>query len=166
MQPAARPRTSLVMLCMIFVHPVGEAQAASPDRMVVVVSARCEAMVPAYCRGGFGFRVAPDGAFLAGPDPAGRSLAGHLRRAEGRALRSAAGAALADASAAPADCHDRPAIPGAGETVTVSDEHHAVVLHGAGGRLDRACASGREAAKVLLFRLADRLMRRYYPVPF
>jgi hypothetical protein len=123
-------------------------------------------MVPAYCQGRFGFRVTGDGAFLVGPEPNGRSVSGHLRDAESRALRSAAAQMLAGVSASSVECNILPEIPGVGESVNVSAKGRAVVLRGSGGRLGRGCTTGDAMADARLFRLVDRLMRRYYPDPF
>ncbi len=123
-------------------------------------------MVPANCQGRFGFRVTADGAFLVGPEPNGRSVSGHLRDAESRALRSAATRVLASINAMSVECHTRPEIPGVGESVDVSAHGRTVVLWGGGGRLGRGCAPGDAMADVKLFMVADQLMRRYYPDPF
>src|SRR5271165_2641770 len=107
--------------CAVFPRHRGVVQAAQPDRTpTVTVSTSCEAMVPAYCQGRFGFRVTADGAFLVGPEPTGRSVSGHLRNAESRALRSAATQVLAGINALLVECHIRPAVPGVGERVDVS----------------------------------------------
>ena len=157
----------LTAICAVFMPHRGGVQAASPDRTLsVAVSTSCEAMVPAYCQGRFGFRTMADGAFVVGPEPGGRSLSGYLREAERRALRSAAEQVLAGISALSDECHIRPEIPGVGERVVVLAQRRTVVLRGTGGRLGRGCALGDAMADAKLFTLADRLMRRYYPNPF
>lgn len=126
----------------------------------------CEAMVPAYCQGGFGFDMLPSGDWQAGPAPDGRVVAGRLLASEREMLNAAARRALNSASASNFECQAHPRIPGVGERVTVTTEREALTLHGAGGRLDPGCASGNASADAVLFELADRLMRRYYPRPF
>ena len=157
----AQSRAALLFpaACAIFARDHGRVHA-------VVVSTSCEAMVPDYCRGKFGFRVTSDGAWQVGPEPGGRSLAGHLREAERRALQSATARVLDSIPTSYVECHVRPAIPGVGESVTISTPARTVVLRGAGGRLDPACAPGDATADARLFTLADRLMRRYYPRSF
>jgi hypothetical protein len=165
----AQSRAALLLpaACAIFAQDHGRAHATPADQLpTIAVSASCEAMVPAYCRGRFGFHVTSDGTWLVGPEPGGRSLAGHLREAERRALQSATARVLDSIPTSYVECHVRPAIPGGGESVTISTQARTVVLRGAGGRLDPACAPGDATADARLFTLADRLMRRYYPRPF
>jgi hypothetical protein len=170
MRPIVRISMVLVteVACAASPRYCGVVQAALPTRtLIVTVSTSCEAMVPAYCQGRFGFRVTGDGAFLVGPEPNGRSVSGHLRDAESRALRSAAAQVLAGVSASlSVECNIRPEIPGVGESVEVSANDRTVVLRGSGGRLGHGCAPGDATADARLFRLVDRLMRRYYPDPF
>jgi hypothetical protein len=164
-------RISMVMVTAVaFVFPFshcGSVQAAQGDRaLTVIVVTKCEAMVAAYCRGGFGFRVAGDGAFLIGPNPNGRSVSGRLRLSEIRALRSAAVRVLAAIKGSVAECPISSELPGIGESVEVSKDGQTVVLRGDGGRLGRDCAPGDAIADAKLFGLADSLMRSYYPSPF
>jgi hypothetical protein len=122
-------------------------------------------MVPAYCRGRYGFFVARSGKWFAGPDPTGFSVPGRVSKADSRRLRRAADQFFDRASRPLPDCERRQAIPGVGETVTVQGPEWAMKLEGAGGQLDPSCAEGHPSAPEL-FALADALMRRYYPHPF
>jgi hypothetical protein len=169
MRPIVRISMILVIevACAISPRYRGRVEAAQLDRaLTVTVVTSCEAMVAAYCRGRFGFRVTADGVFLVGPEPNGRSISGHLRDAESRALRSAAAQVLAGINALSVECHIRPELPGVGESVEVSANGRTVMLRGDGGRLGRSCAPGDAMADAKLFKLADWLMRSYYPVPF
>ena len=169
MRPIVRLLVCLVSaaICAVFMPHRGGVQAASQDRTLsVAVSTSCEAMVPAYCQGRFGFRTTADGAFIGGPAPDGRLVSGYLREGESRALRSAARQVLAGINALSVECHISPEIPGVEESVVVLAQDRTVVLHGAGGLLGRGCAPGDAMADARLFALADRLMRRYYPNPF
>jgi hypothetical protein len=151
--------------CVVFIqHHVG-AQTA-PSDWTVAVSTSCEAMVPDYCQGRFGFRITAGSAFLVGPNPDGRSFSGYLRKDEGRELYSAAEQVLAGINAQSVECHVYPEIPGVAETVVILAKGRTVVLRGAGGRLGHGCAPGDALADARLFTLADRLMRQYYPKPF
>lgn len=146
---------------------------AADDRRVAPVAAaplltvqtHCEAMVPAYCRGRFGFRVTRDGKWLAGPDPSGFSVFGHLSKDESRRLRRVAAQVLGSPARPPADCEARQPIPGVDEIVTVQGPERVVKLEGAGGQLNPSCAPGLASAAEL-FALADALVQRYYPQPF
>lgn len=165
----AQSRAALFLpaACAIFAQDNGRVHAAPADQLpTVAVSASCEAIVPVYCRGKFGFQMTSAGTWLVGPAPGGRSLAGHLREAERRALQSATARVLDSIPTSYVECHIRPAIPGVGESVTISTQARTVVLRGAGGWLDHDCAPGDATADARLFALADRLMRRYYPRPF
>jgi hypothetical protein len=132
---------------------------------LVTMDTHCEAMVPDYCQGAYGFEVSENGRWLAGPDRSGFSVSGRLSKREIRQLQYAATQILGKPAKPPADCEPNLEIPGVGESVTVHAQERSVKLEGAGGRLDPSCARGdRSAAQ--LFALADRLMRRYYPRPF
>jgi hypothetical protein len=118
--------------------------------------------VPAYCRGGYRFRVARDGTWLAGPDPSGFSVSGRLSKSERRRLRRAR------CWAAPQDNRRIVIVVKqfrvSAKTVTVQGPERAVTLDGAGGQLNPSCAPGRPAAAEL-FAFADALLQRYYPPP-
>ena len=57
---------------------------AQPERGVsheaasVTIRTTCEAMLPAYCQGKYGFQVMVNGEWRAGPDPGGRSVSGRF----------------------------------------------------------------------------------------
>jgi hypothetical protein len=157
----------MVVACAFFPQHPGGVHATPPIRaFTVIVSTSCEAMVPAYCQGRFGFRATADGAFLVGPEPNGRSVSGVLRGAERRALQSAAAQVLAGIKASSVECHVRPEIPGVKESVEISAHDRTVVLRGSGGQLGRGCKPGDAMADAKMFTFADQLMRRYYPNPF
>src|SRR4051812_31865398 len=145
MRPLVRTSMLLVMAvaCGFFPQHRGGVQATPLNlKLTITVFTSCEAMVPAYCQGRFGFRATADGGFLVGPEPNGRSVSGHLRDAERRALRSAAAQVLAGINASSVECHVRPEIPGVGESVEISAHGQTVVLRGSGGRLGHGCALG------------------------
>jgi hypothetical protein len=133
---------------------------------LLTVQTNCEAMVPAYCQGTYGFQVTGNGKWRAGPDPSGQSLSGRVPKKENHALRRAADRVLRNPPRQPSECDRRQAIPGVGETVTVQGPGRVVKLQGAGGQLNSLCAPGHITAAVEFFALADALMRRYYPRPF
>ena len=131
----------------------------------VTVQTSCEAMLPAYCQGKYGFQVMENGEWRAGPGPGGRSFSGRLSKKENRALWEAAELLLGSSARQPAECREREAIPGVRESVTVRIEERGVTLQGAGGELNPLCPPEHmPAAK--LFARADELMRRYNPRPF
>jgi hypothetical protein len=146
----------------------GDAVATEPREAgpVVTVRVRCEAMLPAYCQGHYGFEVAADGTWRVGPRPDGRVLSGRLQEPEARRLREAAERALGRSSEAPPACAAVGPIPGVSERVSATAGDRTLTLTGGGGRLDPACAAtgGREYRA--LFALAHRLMLRFYPHPF
>lgn len=157
----------LLATCAVFAQHQAGARTVPPDgTFAVTVSTSCEAMVPAYCQGRFGFRITADSAFLVGPDPDRRSVSGHLRKVEGDALHSTAKRVLAGINARSVECHILPEIPGVTETVVILAQERTVILRGAGGRLGHGCAPGDAVADARLFALADRLMQHYYPKPF
>jgi hypothetical protein len=113
---------------------------------VVTVNARCEAMVPAYCQGAYGFQVSGDGLWMAGPDPSGFSISGHLSKTESRRLRHAANQILHKLVTPSSDCERDEQIPGVGESVTVRGQQRSMKLEGAGGRLNPSCTRGDRSA--------------------
>ena len=131
----------------------------------VTVQTSCEAMLPAYCQGKYGFHVMENGEWRAGPDPSGRSFSGRLSKKENRALWEAAELLLGSSARQPVECRERGAIPGVRESVTVRIEEREVTLQGAGGELNPLCPPEHMPA-TKLFARADELMRRYYPRPF
>jgi hypothetical protein len=138
----------------------------SPGEIEITVHVTCEAMVPAYCQGGYGFAATSSGAWRAGPDPRGRLLAGRLSETERQKLQAAAERVLRGPTG-PAHCRPGFAIPGVREGVTVAARGRTIELWGAGGRLVPSCAPDDGASeRRKLFALADELMRRYYPRPF
>jgi hypothetical protein len=153
--------------CAVFMPHHPGAQTTPPDApLTVTISTRCEAMVPTYCQGRFGFKIMVDGSFVAGPDPDGHSASGYLRNVETDALRTAAERVVEGVNVRSVECHIRPEIPGVSETVAVLAKGRTVILRGASGRLGRECAPGNAVADARLFELADRLMHDYYPKPF
>ena len=141
----------------------GEARGAGP---IVTVRVSCEAMVPAYCRGQYGFEARSDGAWRVGPRPDGQVLTGQLSTAEAGRLRAATERALRRAADQPPTCAALGPIPGVRESITVTDRDRTVTLKGVGGRLDPSCSPKGATGSTALFALADRLMQRYYPHPF
>jgi len=131
----------------------------------VTVQTTCEAMLPAYCQGKYGFQVMENGEWRAGPDPGGRSFSGRLSKKENHALWEAAELLLGSPARQPVECREREAIPGVRESVTVRIREREVTLQGAGGALNPLCPP-EHARAAKLFARADELMRRYYPHPF
>jgi hypothetical protein len=159
------PAKVLLLLSMISAPAQGFGQVAEIGPSITVTTS-CEAMVPAYCQGAFGFRVSATGEWRAGPSPDGRSSAGRLTRAERAHLRSAIEQALHGRTTAVEGCPPRPMmIPGVAETLTVANRGRKIVLRGAGGKIDPLCGAV-TSANAALFSFVDSLMRRYYPRPF
>ena len=150
----------LFMLLMIT-----QASAQGPTAMESVsVTTTCEAMPPALCQGAFGFQISANGEWRAGPSPEGRTSTGRLAESEWSHLQAAAERALQSGASETKECKPRPRLPGVMETVIVADQTHSVTLYGFGGKLDPACG-GATSAEAELFRIADQLMRHYYPRP-
>lgn len=132
---------------------------------VVTVTTTCEAMVPAYCQGAFGFDVSMTGQWKAGPTPDGKSRSGSITRDELANLKTAVAAALSASSQKSPDCAARPMmVPGVSELVTVTLAPQKVILRGSAGHLDRFCKNI-DVTETQLFDLVDHLMRKYYPTP-
>ena len=137
-------------------------RAAANESFVVSVKVSCEAMVPDFCQGAYGFRIAESGAFAIGPAPDGRSRQG---RAPEPRLFELARQAAADAASLNIACPGLGPIPGARETVIVNSGAKTLTLKGDGGVIDPRC--GPEAGRFAeLFQAADAAMRQRYPAPF
>ena len=132
----------------------------------IVVKTTCEAMLPAYCQGAYGFEIASEGAFTVGPSAAGRRLNGVLDSASLTNLARAVEQVLADPDARETPCGVIRAIPGVSETVSISADNRTLVLKGSSGALDPRCVSGNFAALQALFSAAHQAMSRHYPSPF
>jgi hypothetical protein len=124
-------------------------------------------MAPNSCQGAFGFTIQPDGTFVSGPGPDGRTFAGRLAPSDSDSLQGLAQRVLLEFDDPGATCAAHvSAIPGVSEAVVISDGGKTIDLHGMAGGLDSRCAAigVREAAA--LFKQAHNLMSRYYPRPF
>jgi hypothetical protein len=130
----------------------------------VTVRTSCEAMVPAYCQGKYGFEAWETGAWQIGPDPDGRAISGYLSQSERQALRVAARRMLQARESVV--CPFRQPIPGLDEVVVLQSAKQVIKLRGAGGELNPACILSDVRIAARLFALADRLMRHHYPRPF
>jgi hypothetical protein len=159
--------TATVLVCVsaffLAAHAVTKeaAEAAS-----IALTTTCEAMVPAYCQGAFGFRLSATGAWQAGPSPDGRLSAGRLTRLEQSRLEAAVDQVLNRRPTSTEQCPSRPtSIPGVTETLIISDVMGRIVLRGSAGKIDPSCGAATRV-NAALFGLVDSLMRRYYPKPF
>jgi hypothetical protein len=132
----------------------------------IILTTTCEAMVPAYCQGAFGFRLSVTGAWQAGPSPEGRLIAGRLTRLEQSHLDATVDQVLNRRPISTQQCPSRPtSIPGVTETLIISDVMQRIILRGSSGKIDPYCGAS-TPLNAALFRFVDRLMRRYYPKPF
>jgi hypothetical protein len=143
---------------------MGKAHAMGP--WTIVVKTTCESVSPAYCQGAYGFEIASDGAFTAGPSASGRRLEGRLDPASLTNLARATERVLANPDARETPCGPIHGIPGVSETVSISVGGRTLALRGASGALDPRCVSGNLMAFQALFRAAHEAMSRQYPSPF
>jgi hypothetical protein len=161
---AGRRRHWLALAILAAASGIGRAQAMGP--WTIVVKTTCEAMSPAYCQGAYGFEIASDGAFTAGPSASGRRIEGRLDLASLTNLTRATERVLADPDARETPCSPIHGIPGVSETVSIAAAGRTLALRGAPGALDPRCVSGNVADLEALFSAAHQAMSRHYPSPF
>jgi hypothetical protein len=156
------------LLCILLFLMLMITQASAQGSTAVEsisVTTTCEAMVPAFCQGAFGFQISANGEWQAGPSPEGRTSSGRLAESEWSRLQATGERALQSEALETKECQPRPRLPGVMETVTVAAQTRNITLYGLGGKLDPACGAA-TSAEAELFGIADQLMRRYYPRPF
>ena len=149
-------------LAMLGARPADAAEGAT-----IEIRTSCEAMAPNSCQGAYGFNIQPDGSFVSGPSPGGRTAGGRLPPSDSRSLQDLAQRVLHDFDDPDGTCAARvSAIPGVSEALEVSGGGKTIVLHGMAGVIDSHCVAtgAREAAA--LFKQAHDLMSRHYPRPF
>jgi hypothetical protein len=164
--PALCGWTALI-ICMVAQLSDAALGAENQTRPVSIdVKATCEALVPAYCQGAYGFHLSPGGEWRAGPSPEGRLSQGRLTRFEQAKLRGAVDQLGFRNAIMAHECGvGSIGIPGVMETVAVSDGVSRVLLRGSGGRIDPSCGLTVRGS-AFLFKVVDHLMRRHYPKPF
>jgi hypothetical protein len=139
----------------------------SPDRdwLEVKEETSCEALVPAFCVGTYGFTVHNDGRFTVGPAPNGASLTGTLSASEWTQF-SAEVAAVATNLPGKQECDESPrTVPGVSDRVELllaRGGSTTVYALSAGG----TCYVGGRDRATRLHDDLDGLTSRYYPRPF
>ena len=117
----------------------------------LTIRSTCEAMLPAYCQGKYGFHVMAKGESRAGPDPEGRSFSGRLSKKENHALWHAAERLLGRLARQQEECREQGATAGIGETVTVRIGERRATLQHVGEELNSVCPPECAAAAAELF---------------
>ena len=153
----------LTMVLIALTSSVLLAQDLSPT---VSVTTTCEAMISKYCKGAFGYTIAANGSWTAGPDPAtGRAYNGELTSQEWSELRNLVKHFFAAKPNTNYTCPVRPIVPGISETIIVKVPGEPdVTLRGLGGKIDLNCGAAVSGSP--LFKKSDELMQRYYPEKF
>ena len=143
----------------------GSGNPGGPDTTWVQLTEKtaCEALVPAYCVGLYGFTVTSDGRYTVGPNDAGAKLEGSLTDKERALIASDADALAANLGGAEV-CDSSGTVPGVGDSVDLTDSRNVVTRVYALG-LTTCYRGGRARATQLHDDLAA-LMSRYYPRPF
>jgi hypothetical protein len=142
-------------------------RASGAEGVTVEVRTSCEAMAPNSCQGVYGFTIQPDGTYVSGPSPEGRTSAGRLAPSESEALQGLAQRVLLEFDDQAATCAPRvSAIPGVSESIVVSGGGKRIDLHGMAGVLDSRCAAVGARESAALFKQVHNLMSRHYPRPF
>jgi hypothetical protein len=138
----------------------------TPDSSWVQVEEHtaCEALVPRFCVGLFGFTVQSDGTFTVGPADDGTTLTGSLTDSERAQLSSEAAQVSATLTTNPA-CDPAHTIAGIGDRVDFVDSRAGTVPVYQLGPGTICYRAGREQAIALHTDLVS-LMGKYYPRPF
>jgi hypothetical protein len=130
----------------------------------VTIHMKCEAMNPDMCSGFYGFSVAADGKFKAGPDANGKTIEGSITPDELKTLTTSVESQLA--SGEKVTCMEIHTIPGMSEVIsaTLTDGTEAKLF--SLGMPDGRCVLGDyEKAKVMEANVRQ-LLTKYYPRPF
>jgi hypothetical protein len=144
----------------------GNGGRAAPHWQAVRVQTACEAMSDEFCLGRYGFAVRNDGAWLAGPSPAGRRLEGHitpeeLRRLDRLAMRFSTAGALQVRQEAPRT------LPGVKDQIDIEFGPGEVVrVYDLGGPDRKVRYRGTWEQATRLHAETRKLLARYYPTPF
>src|SRR5215472_8135969 len=119
-----------------------------------------------YCRGRFGFTIEQDGAFIAGPTPAGDSIRGKIRREELRRLRELIDGVTTSRARAETSCQQG-GVPGVKDQVAVTfATGRTAFVYDLGGHVGMLCHTGEWDGVRALHDHLQKLLQRYYPVPF
>ena len=143
----------------------GSGNPGGPDATWVQVTEKtaCEALVPAYCVGLYGFTVTSDGRYTVGPADGGAKLEGSLADKE-RVLIASDADALATNLGAAEVCDSSGTVPGVGDSVDLTDSRNVVTRVYALGLT--TCYRGGRAQATQLHKDLAGLMAQYYPRPF
>ncbi len=134
-----------------------------PDASWIQVTEQtsCEAMVPSYCRGLYGFTVMNDGRYTVGPDPTGAQVSGSLTDSE-RSRISADAALVAGGLGASQECDGAGTVPGVGDHVDLMNSRGVVSrVFELGVR--STCYRGGRGRAIQLQADLQALMAKYYP---
>jgi len=132
-------------------------------------TAECEALVPAYCQGAYGFAIRVDGSWTAGPSPANAVMSGRLTSDE---LSALAADIKALAASTPDSCTSvanhatgAPTIPGVRTIVALSTSSgRQLQVGGPVDLLSSACPGSQ--ASLVMWSEFQTLLGKYYPRPF
>jgi hypothetical protein len=130
-------------------------------------STQCEALLPAFCVGLYGFSIDHQGQYTAGPSPAGHTVTGALTADEFTVLNRAAQAVAGSALTQPLACDQTGPVPGASDQIMLTgiEGQASVIYRSQGGRRSTCYAGGKHQAQRLHDALHT-LMLKYYPSPF
>jgi hypothetical protein len=146
---------------------VGARLADAAEGVTIEIRTTCEAMAPTSCQGAYGFKIRPDGSFVSGPSPNGRTFSGRLPPSDSGSIEELAQQVLKEFEDPGATCAARvSAIPGVSEALEVSGSGKTITMHGAAGVMDSRCAATGARDAAALFKRAHDLMSRHYPHPF
>ena len=138
------------------------------DWSVASETAECEAVVPAYCQGAYGFAIRVDGSWTAGPSPANAMASGTLT---GDELNTLAADINALAANTPGSCTSvanhtsgAPTIPGVRSVIALSTSNgRQLEVGGPGDLLSSACRGSQ--ASLAMWSEFQTLLGKYYPRP-
>lgn len=144
----------------------GNGGRAAPHWQAVRVQTACEAMGDEFCLGRYGFAVRNDGAWLAGPSPAGRRVEGHITPEELRRLERLA-ARFSTAGALQVRLEAARTLPGVKDQVDIEFGPDQVVrVYDLGGPDRKIRYRGTWEQATQLHGETHKLLARYYPTPF
>ena len=156
-----------VMVSGLLLGGCASSSPSTPDSAWLQVKGQttCEAIVPNYCLGAFGFSVGSDGRFFVGSPDGGANRTGGVTDAERARIDADVAQVQANLAAGP-ECEVTHTIPGISDRVDLQPTSGGVItVFDFGGTPGRTCyRGGREHAIQLHTDLAA-LIVKYYPHP-
>jgi hypothetical protein len=148
--------------------PAAGARPRPPRWQKINITVTCDDKDPSICRGAYGLTVAADGSYTVGPDPAGAVINDNLSPEELKQIAKNAELLSRTSSRAKVKCDKRAALPGGGQTVTLTtaDGKDLTLFQWSVAGKGSRCTVGNRARVIELETGLGLLLALHYPLPF